>query len=150
MIETVVIGAGVFGSWCAWRLAELGHRVTLIDAYGAASGRASSADHSRVIRAGYGADAVYSQWATDSRRDWEWLADAVNQALIVTSGALFLGEADNEYIAHTAETLATLGLRAEWIDSGELRRRFPQIATDALGVALFEPDAGVIRARAAV
>lgn len=150
MSDTVVIGAGVFGSWCAWRLAELGHRVTLIDAYGPANGRASSADHSRVIRAGYGADGVYSQWATDSYRDWEWLADVTRKDLITTSGALFLGEADNEYIRQTAETLATLGLRVEWIDPRELRRRFSQVSTDGLGVALFEPDAGVIRARAAV
>jgi monomeric sarcosine oxidase len=148
--DTVVIGAGVFGSWCAWRLAELGHHVTLIDAYGPANGRASSADHSRVIRAGYGADGVYSQWATDSYRDWEWLADVTRKDLITTSGALFLGEADNEYITQTAETLATLGLRVEWIEPGELRRRFSQLSTDGLGVALFEPEAGVIRARAAV
>jgi glycine/D-amino acid oxidase-like deaminating enzyme len=148
--ETVVIGAGVFGSWCAWRLAELGHRVTLLDAYGAGNGRASSTDHSRVIRAGYGVDAVYSQWATDSRRDWDWLAQASQRELVTTSGALFLGEPGNDYVRQTAQTLATLGLRADWIEPGELRSRFPQIAVEGLGTVLFEPDAGAIRAKAAV
>ena len=65
MIQIAVVGAGVFGTWCAWHLAERGHRVTLVDAYGPGNGRASSADHSRVIRAGYGADAIYSRWASD-------------------------------------------------------------------------------------
>ena len=51
-----VIGAGVFGAWCAKFLADRGHRVTLVDAYGPANGRASSADFSRVIRSGYGPD----------------------------------------------------------------------------------------------
>ena len=50
----------------------------------------------------------------------------------------------------TAQTLATLGLRADWIEPGELRSRFPQIAVEGLGTVLFEPDAGAIRAKAAV
>ena len=62
-MRIAVIGAGVFGSWSAWFLAAAGHEVLLIEAYGPANGRASSADHSRVIRAGYGADAIYSRSA---------------------------------------------------------------------------------------
>jgi sarcosine oxidase len=150
VIETAVIGAGIFGTWCAWRLAERGHRVTLIDAYGPGNGRASSTDHSRVLRAGYGIDAVYSQWATDSRRDWEWLAAATQRELMTTCGALFLGEPGNEYIAHSYDTLAGLELRPEWLDASDLAQRFPQIATDGLGPALFEPEAGVIRAKTAL
>ena len=150
MIQTAVVGAGVFGTWCAWRLAERGHRVTLIDAYGPGNGRASSTDHSRVLRAGYGLDAVYSQWASDSRRDWEWLATATQRELLTTCGALFLGEPGNEYIAHTCKTLAGLGLRTERLDAPDLAHRFPQIAVDGLGAALLEPEAGVIRAKAAV
>ena len=53
-MKVIVIGAGVFGAWSAKFLADRGYGVTLIDAYGPANGRASSADHSRVIRAGYG------------------------------------------------------------------------------------------------
>ena len=63
----VVVGAGVFGAWSALRLARDGWRVTLVDAYGPANGRASSSDHSRVIRAGYGALEVASQ---RERPDW--------------------------------------------------------------------------------
>ncbi len=72
--SVVVVGAGVFGAWTALRLARDGWRVTLVDAYGPANGRASSSDHSRVIRAGYGALAIYTRWATDALTDWQWLA----------------------------------------------------------------------------
>ena len=64
--SAVVVGAGVFGAWSALRLARDGWRVTLVEAYGPANGRASSSDHSRVIRAGYGALEVYTRWATES------------------------------------------------------------------------------------
>lgn len=149
-MKVVVIGAGVFGSWTAKFLAGDGHTVTLVDAFGPANGRASSADYSRVIRAGYGADAIYSRWATDSLTDWQWLSDVSGQTLLARTGALFLGEPGNPYILDTHRTLAHLGLAVELIEPALLHGRFAQIASNGLGVTLFEREAGVIRARAAI
>lgn len=150
MRRTAVIGAGVFGAWTALRLAESGHAVTLIDAYGPANGRASSADHSRVIRTGYGADAIYSEWAAASFADWEELSRASGETLLTRTGALFLGPPAHAYLADTFQTLTRLDRRVEWIEPGDLARRCPQIARDGLGPAVLEVDAGVLRARAAV
>jgi monomeric sarcosine oxidase len=149
-MTVVVVGAGVFGAWTAKFLADAGHRVTLVDAYGPANGRASSADFSRVIRAGYGRDAVYSRWATESLQDWLWLCEESGQALLARTGALFLGEPANTYVADTHATLTTLGIPVERLELDALLKRFPQISTDGLGAAVFEPGAGVVRARAAV
>jgi sarcosine oxidase len=149
-VNIAVIGAGVFGAWCAWFLAKRGHHVTLIDAYGAANGRASSADHSRVIRAGYGRDAIYSQWATASLADWTWLSETTGQPLLTRTGALFLGEPGNVYVRDTYDTLTALGLAAEWLEPSEIAERFPQISVTGLGSALYEHQAGILRARAAV
>ena len=91
--SVVVVGAGVFGAWSAVRLARDGWRVTLVEAYGPANGRASSADHSRVIRAGYGPAAIYSRWATESLAAWHWLAKTSGLPLVQECGALFLGRA---------------------------------------------------------
>ncbi len=44
--DVAVIGAGVFGSWTAWHLAKAGKKVVLMDAYGPANARASSAGES--------------------------------------------------------------------------------------------------------
>ena len=146
----MVVGAGVFGAWCAWRLSDEGHAVTLIDAFGPANGRASSADHSRVIRAGYGPDAIYSRWASESRHDWEWLSAVTGRTLVTTTGALFMGKAANTYLRATHETLTQLGVSIEWLDPAAIANRFPQISIEGLGPAVFEPEAGVIRARDAV
>jgi sarcosine oxidase len=145
-----VVGAGVFGAWCARFLALAGHRVTLLDAYGPANGRASSADHSRVIRAGYGPDAIYSRWALESLDAWRELATETGQPLIETTGALFMGAAGTEYLAQTVRTLTAIGVRHELIDVPTLARRYPQLSTHGLGPAVFEPSAGVLRARLAV
>ena len=149
--ETVaVIGAGVFGAWSALKLAEAGYRVTLIDAYGPANGRASSADHSRVIRAGYGRDAIYSEWAAAALVDWASLERETGVPILTITGALFLGPPDHGYINDTFTTLTTIGRRVERIAADDLASRFPVIAIDGLGDAVYEPDAGVLRARAGV
>jgi glycine/D-amino acid oxidase-like deaminating enzyme len=149
-MNCVVVGAGVFGAWCAKYLADAGHAVTLVDAYGPANGRASSSDHSRVIRAGYGADEIYSRWATESRREWQWLAALAGQPLLVRTGALFLGAPGDAYVRDTFATLAALSVMAEWLSPAELQQRFRQIDVAGLGDAVYEVEAGILRARAAV
>lgn len=145
-----VIGAGVFGSWSAWFLAARGHRVTLIDAFGPANARASSADHSRVIRCGYGADAIYSRWAHQAFDDWHWLSTESGRALVERSGALFMGGAGNAYVDASLQTLRSLGIGCESLTPDQLAHRYPPIDAGGLGPTLFEHDAGAIRARAAV
>jgi sarcosine oxidase len=149
-LDILVIGAGAFGAWTAWFLSEAGHRVTLVDAYGPANARASSADHSRVIRCGYGADAIYSQWASAALGDWRWLSRATARELVITSGALFMGAADDAYLHATHRTLSQLGIANGILDGDDVRCRFPQIDPAGIELAVFEPDAGVIRARAAL
>ena len=146
----VVIGAGVFGSWSAWFLAARGHRVTLVDAFGPANPRASSADHSRVIRCGYGADAIYSRWAPAALDDWVWLSRETGRPLLERSGALFMSAAGNAYIDASYQTLSSLGVSCELLSPGQLAQRYPQVAGAGLGPTLFEHHAGAIRARAAV
>ncbi len=149
-MRVLVVGAGVFGAWSAWHLAAAGHQVTLIDAYGPANSRASSSDHSRITRCGYGRDEVYSRWAAESRHDWAWLSATTGQHVLTTTGALFMGESGSEYIRDTHATLSRLAIAVEWLEPATIASRFPQIAIDGLGPAVFEPEAGVLRARAAV
>jgi sarcosine oxidase len=148
--SVVVVGAGVFGAWSALRLTRDGWQVTLVDAYGPANGRASSSDHSRVIRAGYGALEVYSRWATESLAEWNWLAKKSGQSLVVECGALFLGPSGSAHLTETASTLASCGVTHECLDNAAVAGRFPQIGVIGLGDAVYEARGGVIRARRAV
>jgi sarcosine oxidase len=149
-VRVAVIGAGAFGAWCAKCAADAGHTITLVDAYGPANARASSSDHSRVIRAGYGADEIYSRWAQQSLREWQALAAATGQTLLARTGALFLGEPGSTYIDDTYETLTRLGVACESLVPAAVAERFPQINVEGLGLSIYEAQAGVIRARVAV
>src|SRR5512147_1130987 len=61
--HVAVVGAGVFGAWTAHHLLKAGHSVTLVDMSGAANNRASSGGESRMTRAAYGPDAIYTRMA---------------------------------------------------------------------------------------
>ncbi len=148
--SVVVVGAGVFGAWTALRLGREGWRVTLVEAYGPANGRASSSDASRVIRAGYGAIDIYTRWATEALADWRWLATRTGQALVEECGALFLGDSGSTYLADTAATLTACGVTHERMDAAAVASRYPQLGVIGLGEAVYEARGGVIRARRAV
>jgi monomeric sarcosine oxidase len=146
----VVVGAGVFGAWSALRLARDGWQVTLVDAYGPANGRASSSDHSRVIRAGYGAHAIYTRWATESLMAWHWLARTTGLRLVEECGVLFLGAHGSPHLDETAQVFCEGGVAHEQLAAAEVAARFPQMGVIGLGDAIYEPRAGAIRARRAV
>ena len=60
--HVAVIGAGVFGAWTAHHLHRLGHRVTLVDAWGPAHSRSSSGGEFAPDRGAYGKDSSTRGW----------------------------------------------------------------------------------------
>jgi sarcosine oxidase len=150
MPHVVVVGAGVFGTWTAHHLVGAGARVTVIDAYGPASPRASSGDQSRILRCGYGADAIYSDLARRSIPSWEALQQRTGQSLWHRCGVLFLSDADDPYMAATRHTLERGGYALEILDAAALAARYPHVSASDVTMAMVEPECGVIMARRAV
>lgn len=148
--DFVVIGAGCFGAWTAHELLRDGHSVLLLDAYGPAHSRASSGGESRVIRMGYGADELYTRWSQRSLAAWKALAERTLQPLFREAGMLWLVGAGDGYVEETQRTLARVGIEHERLSAGVLADRFPQISTDGIEWALWEPGSGVLMARQSV
>ncbi|MEP6482973.1 MAG: FAD-dependent oxidoreductase [Rudaea sp.] len=148
--DFAVIGAGCFGAWTAHALLDAGFRVALIDAFGAAHSRASSGGESRVIRMGYGADALYTRWAMQSLAAWKTLSARRQQPVFHETGMLWLTGDDDRYLTETQKTLHDLGVVHERLAIDELQRRFPQISTDGIAWAMSEPGSGVLMARRSI
>jgi len=152
-MHVAIIGAGVFGAWTAHHVHAAGARVSLVDAYGPANPRASSGDHSRILRCGYGPDDIYAQMAWRSLHQWRELQRRLgpeSPAIWHRSGVLWLAPDGDAYAAATKTTLEHAGLPVEALTPDDLRTRFPQLDAHDLGLALFEPECGVLTARRAV
>ncbi|MDA1093044.1 MAG: FAD-dependent oxidoreductase [Acidobacteria bacterium] len=147
--DVVVVGAGVFGAWTALQLRRTGRTVTLLDAFGTGNTRSSSSGATRVLRVGYGADFIYSQWAQHSAHAWRELFREWRQELFIRTGVLWMSRDDSATNA-TIDTLSRLHVPFEVLDRGALDGRFPQFNFGPIQRGLLEPEAGVIFARRAV
>jgi len=149
--DVAVVGAGVFGAWIALHLAKREQRVLLLDAYGPGHSRSSSGDESRIIRMGYGADEIYTQWSQCSLLQWkELFAASGNQELFQKTGVLWLAESGNAQLRATADVLGRNQVEFEQLDRAALGHQYPQINLEGIATGIYEPESGVLMARRAV
>jgi len=148
--DTVVIGAGVFGAWTAERLRGAGQKVLLVDAWGPGHARASSGGESRMTRAAYGADAIYSRMAWESLNDWKRLSGISGLPVFHQAGVLFFFQEEQPYATETAAVHKALGLPTQMLDRPAMARRFPQMDFSDIVLGIYEPELGVLMARRAV
>ncbi|MCL6678658.1 FAD-dependent oxidoreductase [Sphingomonas sp. RG327] len=148
--HVAVIGAGVFGAWTAVHLLRKGHRVTLIDAWGPAHSRASSGGESRLTRAAYGKDAIYTRMAFDSLKEWKALSAVAGLPIFHDCGILFFFPTEEPYVRDSIAAHRSIGLPTEVLTQAEMARRFPMIDFGGITVGLHEPGFGALMARRAV
>jgi sarcosine oxidase len=147
--DVVVIGAGVFGVWTALLLRERGHNVTLLDAYGPGNPRAASGDESRHIRAGYGEDALYSDWSMKSMALWKEREVEFKRRMLYPAPRLQMEKTLTKSLAAQKDIFDKLKIPYEIVPQNELEKRWPQINFDDVGVAFYESDksSAVLKAR---
>ena len=146
--HVVVVGAGAFGGWTALSLLRRGARVTLIDAWGAGHSRSSSGDETRLIRAMYNGDAVYTDMVHRALTLWREAEAAWGRTVFDRTGVIYLFEDDDGFATKSLPIMRKRGIDVERLTRAESAKRFPQIAFDGVRVAYFEPEAGVLLARA--
>ncbi len=154
--DVAVVGAGAFGAWTALNLQQAGAQVTLIDQYGPGNSRATSGGETRGVRTGYGnrPDALWTEWARRAIEMWkewdeEWQDMLLPRVFFTTSDLIMRAEWD-DFLEGTQRYWDETGVRYEVIDADEIRRRWPVIDVTDITVALWEEDAGVVRARRAI
>jgi len=147
--HVVVIGAGAFGGWTALHLRNLGARVTLVDAWGPGNPRSSSGGPSRVIRAIYGPDRVYSEMVKRSFELWAEMDRATDERLYLETGVLWMHRNDDSYVRSSLPILEDLGFAVDQIELGEARRRYPQIDFAGIRSVWFERSGGILSAQLA-
>ena len=148
--DVAVIGAGAFGGWTALYLREMGHRVALIDAYGAGNPRASSGGETRQIRTQYGDREIYTRWVVEAFDRWEERQrEWGGRPLFYRTGQVTLVDEWTEYLRASKRVLDRHGIENEVVLADELPRRFPQFNHEGIEVGFYVPSTGVLMARRA-
>ncbi len=148
--DVVVIGAGVFGSWTAWHLAQRKQKVLVLEAYGAAHSRASSGGETRIIRMSYAKDEIYTRWSQRSLVQWKDLSASCGQPIFQQTGVLWMEGEDIGRLKESQTVLERCGIAHQTMDNAALSKRYPQVNFDGVTRGLLEPESGVLLARRGV
>ena len=155
--DVVVIGAGAFGGWTAYYLRRLGARVRLVDAYGPGNSRATSGDETRGVRSSYGDRGPHAElWTTWANRaidrwasfDAEW-GRQTKVRLFFKTGDFIFRPAPETFTQRTQEVWTKLKIPFQLPRVEDVARDYPQFDLSKIAFAMYDPRAGVVRARRA-
>lgn len=141
MAAVAVVGAGIMGSATAYALARDGHDVVLYEQFEVGHTRGSSHGRSRIVRLAY-PDVEFVELAVESFAGWRELEREAGVQLLELNGLLELVE---EEAQGSSAALDAAGAEYELLTPEAARSRWPVGVPDGW-TALFQPEAGIVRA----
>jgi monomeric sarcosine oxidase len=139
--EVVVVGAGIMGSATAYALARHGHEVRLLEQFRVGHTHGSSHGRSRIVRLAY-PEVEFVELAKESFVGWRALEEESGQELLELNGLLELVE---DPAQSSRDALEAADADYELLEAEDSRRRWPVGVPDGW-TALFQPEAGIVRA----
>jgi glycine/D-amino acid oxidase-like deaminating enzyme len=147
LASAVIVGAGVFGGSLALRLASSAWDVTLVEQYPPGHVRAASGGESRLIRFSHGSSVWYTRSARRALDLWRELERETGTELFVPSGVAWFFSSSNGWGAESERVLREEGIAVERLSPQDGARLYPSFDGGGLASILYEPEAGVLRAR---
>jgi len=141
----VIVGAGVFGLTAAWELSLRGWQVVVIDPGDVPRSVAASTDISKVVRADYGEDELYTEMAEAALTGWDRWNDRWGDTLYHQDGFLVLSTDGLQPGRFEYDSLALLerrGHRLERLRADDRVTRFPAWSPEQYPDGYFNPRAG--------
>ena len=143
-MHIVIVGTGIVGAALAYRLAEAGVAVTLIDRAGVGSGASSKSFG--WINASDAEPVRYNRFRQEAIAAWRRLPESL--ALPVRWGGSLACEAGENAVRAHADALAALGCAARVVEGAEIARLAPGVA-GLRDVAVLCADEGAVDAAVA-
>lgn len=150
--QTIVLGLGAMGSAVCYQLAKEGHHVLGLDRYAPPHQHGSTHGGTRITRLAIGEGEDYTPLAMRSHEIWRQIEAETGRDLLTQCGALMISSdgAHSEihvpgFFENTIAAAQKFGIGHTTLDTGEIRRRFPQFAVREGERAYYEPEAGFLR-----
>ncbi|MEZ0491691.1 FAD-dependent oxidoreductase [Kineococcus sp. TBRC 1896] len=126
--QVLVVGAGLAGASTAWRLAQRGRTVVLVERDVPASAQGSSHGSARILRHAY-PERLYVDLVGAAETAWTELSALHGADLVTRCGALDFGARRDPH--GLAAVLADAGVEHELLAREDARDRWPGIAFDS-------------------
>ena len=146
MARVLVVGGGITGLSSAWALGRDGHEVTLFEQARLPNPMGSSVDEHRLIRFPYGARPGYTRMVAEAYQSWERVFADIGERPYAATGSLVMSSRSDGFLRESADCLVALGHVPQWLDRGELTRRFPTLDASRVAAAFTLESGGVLLA----
>ena len=148
--DVIVVGVGGMGSAALLHAARRGARVLGLEQFDISHDRGSSHGQTRIIRLAYWEHPSYVPLLRRAYELWRELEQLSQQTLLVTTGSIDAGPADERPIRGVLDACRQFDLPHETLAAASLRRRFAgyQLPDDL--VAVFQPQGGFLLPERAV
>ena len=127
-VRVIVVGGGAIGLASAWALSRRGAAVTVLERFGHVHDRGSHSGHTRVIRQAYHEGSSYVPMIQQSDREWQALGRRAGDELLVRSGLLLFGPADDPELRAAIDTCNRCQLPYSLHEGAEARERWPVVS----------------------
>jgi monomeric sarcosine oxidase len=139
--DVAVVGAGVMGAATAYALARDGRDVVLYEQFELGHRRGSSHGRSRIVRLAY-PELEFVELAREAFAGWRQLEREAGVDLLELNGLL---ELVDDPAQGSSAALDAAGAEYELLDARAVRERWP-VGVPNGWTALFQPEAGIVRA----
>ncbi len=133
------------GSATAYHLAKSDADVLLLEQFQRRHTLGSSHGETRIIRFFYDKP-FYTQLMKTAYAGWRALEAESGTALLFITGSIGIGTKGNPYAHAARESLDAAGVEAEWWDTQQLAKRFPQFHCHNNTHILWQKDTGFLHA----
>jgi len=150
VFDCIVIGVGGMGAAAVYALARRGRRVLGLEQFAIPHELGSSAGSTRIYRFAYFEDPSYVPLMRLSLARWQALERDFGEPLLTTTGGLDIGLSSGRVIQGAKQACLTHRLAHEILPSSEVGRRFPAWRLPPEFEAVYQPEAGFLRAERAI
>lgn len=144
-MKVAIIGAGAVGLSSAYHISKHKHQVTLYDQFEVGHDKGSSHGSSRIIRKTY-ADPYYTNIMEEVFPYWLQLQEDSQQTIYDETGLLLFGQTKSQFFLDSVRALRQCRIRYESLGPVEIAKRFGGFHLQPDEVAIFQPQAGYLKA----
>jgi sarcosine oxidase len=148
--DLVVLGLGGMGSSTAAHAARRGRRVLGVERFARGHDLGTSGGRSRIIRKAYFEHPAYVPLLLRAYELWHELERATNVRILDLVGLLLVGEPASATLTGAMASAREYDLPIEYLESADIRVRFPGVSPGPHEAAIFERDAGMVFPEAAI
>jgi len=144
LFDAAIIGAGAFGSACAYHLSKQGKKILVLDRFTPPHNLGSSHGDTRIIREAYYENPLYVPLVQKAYSLWDELENASGKKLLLKTGGLMLGDPAGKVVKGTLKSAQVHHLSYEQLDAKEIKKKFPGFRPDESTTGIFEKNAGIL------